>query len=72
MLKVWFADESIGYALGAYNVFLRTDDGGDTGGHLEGRLGEMDRGTPGAVHQRAERHPLPPVVAWPVVSSTPA
>jgi photosystem II stability/assembly factor-like uncharacterized protein len=30
MLKVWFIDASVGYALGAYNVFLRTADGGKT------------------------------------------
>ncbi len=30
LLNVWFADDNNGYALGAYNVFLRTRDGGDT------------------------------------------
>ena len=30
LLRVWFADEETGYVLGAYNVFLRTDDGGAT------------------------------------------
>lgn len=30
MLKVWFADARDGYALGAYGVFLRTRDGGET------------------------------------------
>ena len=30
MLDVWFADERNGYALGAYGVFLRTGDGGET------------------------------------------
>ncbi len=30
LLNVWFANDSVGYALGAYGVFLRTQDGGDT------------------------------------------
>lgn len=30
LLKVWFANARDGYALGAYGVFLRTRDGGDT------------------------------------------
>ena len=30
LLKAWFIDERVGYVLGAYGVFLRTDDGGDT------------------------------------------
>ncbi len=30
MLKVWFANDSDGYVLGAYGVFLRTSDGGET------------------------------------------
>jgi photosystem II stability/assembly factor-like uncharacterized protein len=30
MLKVWFASASDGYALGAYGVFLRTRDGGES------------------------------------------
>ena len=30
MLKVWFANARDGYALGAYGVFLRTRDGGET------------------------------------------
>jgi len=30
MLTVWFASARDGYALGAYGVFLRTSDGGDT------------------------------------------
>jgi photosystem II stability/assembly factor-like uncharacterized protein len=29
-LDVWFADEKTGYAVGAYNLILRTDDGGAT------------------------------------------
>jgi photosystem II stability/assembly factor-like uncharacterized protein len=29
-LDVWFADESNGYAIGAYNLFFRTRDGGKT------------------------------------------
>ena len=30
LLNVWFANDNDGYALGAYGVFLRTRDGGDT------------------------------------------
>jgi len=30
LLEVWFADADKGYALGAYGVFLRTEDGGKT------------------------------------------
>lgn len=30
LLNVWFANDLDGYALGAYGVFLRTRDGGDT------------------------------------------
>ena len=30
LLNVWFANDVDGYALGAYGVFLRTRDGGDT------------------------------------------
>ncbi len=30
LLSVWFATDSVGYALGAYGVFLRTQDGGNT------------------------------------------
>ena len=30
MLAVWFANTREGYAMGAYGVFLRTNDGGDT------------------------------------------
>jgi photosystem II stability/assembly factor-like uncharacterized protein len=30
LLKIWFAGDGSGYALGAYNVFLRTGDGGAT------------------------------------------
>ena len=29
-LDVWFADENVGYAVGAYNYIFRTDDGGKT------------------------------------------
>jgi photosystem II stability/assembly factor-like uncharacterized protein len=29
-LDVWFADENTGYAVGAYNLLFRTDDGGKT------------------------------------------
>ena len=37
LLKVWF-DGDRGYALGAYNVFLRTDDGGETWASDSNRL----------------------------------
>jgi photosystem II stability/assembly factor-like uncharacterized protein len=30
LLRVWFANDGTGYALGAYNVFLRSSDGGVT------------------------------------------
>ena len=30
LLRVWFANDNDGFALGAYGVFLRTRDGGDT------------------------------------------
>ncbi len=30
LLDTWFADDRVGYALGAYGVFLRTTDGGAT------------------------------------------
>ena len=30
LLNVWFANERDGYALGAYGIFLRTRDGGET------------------------------------------
>ena len=30
LLDVWFADDSTGYALGAYGTFLQTTDGGET------------------------------------------
>lgn len=29
-LDVWFASEKVGYVVGAFNLILRTDDGGDT------------------------------------------
>ena len=29
-LDVWFADEKVGFAVGAYNLVFRTDDGGKT------------------------------------------
>lgn len=43
LLKVWFADDKVGYALGAYNVFLRTDDGGETWASHGGRLDNPDQ-----------------------------
>ena len=30
MLRIWFADDENGFALGAYGIFLRTMDGGET------------------------------------------
>ena len=30
LLESWFLNDQVGYVLGAYGVFLRTDDGGDT------------------------------------------
>ena len=43
LLKVWFADDQTGYALGAYNVFLRTDDGGATWASHSYRLDNPDK-----------------------------
>ncbi len=43
LLKVWFADDKVGYALGAYNVFLRTDDGGETWQSHADRLDNLDK-----------------------------
>ncbi len=43
MLDVWFADENNGYALGAYGVFLRTDDGGETWVAHSNRLDNPDK-----------------------------
>jgi photosystem II stability/assembly factor-like uncharacterized protein len=43
MLKVWFADDNIGYALGAYGVFLRTADGGETWVADSSRLDNPDK-----------------------------
>lgn len=43
LLKVWFADANTGYALGAYNVFLRTDDGGATWASHSYRLDNPDK-----------------------------
>lgn len=41
LLDVWF-DGRLGYALGAYNVFLRSDDGGDTWHYQSNRLDNPD------------------------------
>jgi len=43
LLKAWFADADTGYALGAYNVFLRTDDGGVTWESHSYRLDNPDK-----------------------------
>jgi len=43
MLRVWFANNSDGYALGAYGVFLRTDDGGETWVAESDRLDNPDK-----------------------------
>lgn len=42
LLKVWF-DGDLGYALGAYNVFLRTSDGGATWAAHNDRLDNPDK-----------------------------
>ncbi len=42
LLKVWF-DADLGYVLGAYNVFLRTDDGGATWTSHGNRLANPDK-----------------------------
>ncbi len=43
MLTVWFASASDGYALGAYGVFLRTRDGGETWEMDSNRLDNPDK-----------------------------
>ena len=43
MLTVWFANASDGYALGAYGVFLRTNDGGATWMMDSNRLDNPDK-----------------------------
>lgn len=43
LLDVWFADERNGYALGAYGVFLGTDDGGETWLAHSSRLDNPDK-----------------------------
>lgn len=43
LLEVWFADDSVGYALGAYGVFLRTADGGETWAAHSNRLDNPDK-----------------------------
>ena len=43
MLNVWFANERDGYALGAYGVFLRTRDGGETWVMDSNRLDNPDK-----------------------------
>ncbi len=43
MLTAWFANDSDGYALGAYGVFLRTNDGGDTWVMDSNRLDNPDK-----------------------------
>ena len=43
LLKIWFEDSGTGYALGAYNVFLRTDDGGATWVSNSDRLDNPDK-----------------------------
>lgn len=42
LLKTWF-DGDVGYVLGAYNVFLRTDDGGETWTSHSNRLANPDK-----------------------------
>lgn len=43
MLSVWFANARDGYALGAYSVFLRTRDGGETWVMDSNRLDNPDK-----------------------------
>jgi len=43
LLKVWFADARDGYALGAFGVFLRTRDGGETWVMEGNRLDNPDK-----------------------------
>lgn len=43
MLEVWFADETNGYALGAYGIFLSTGDGGATWVAQSNRLDNPDK-----------------------------
>lgn len=43
LLKIWFEDSGAGYALGAYNVFLRTEDGGGTWESHSYRLDNPDK-----------------------------
>lgn len=43
MLSVWFANDRDGYALGAYGVFLRTRDGGETWVMDSNRLDNPDK-----------------------------
>lgn len=43
LLRVWFADDNVGYALGAYSAFLRTDDGGETWAYDSNRLDNPDK-----------------------------
>lgn len=43
LLDVWFADENNGYVLGAYGVFLRSGDGGETWVAHSNRLNNPDK-----------------------------
>ncbi|MDJ0758833.1 MAG: YCF48-related protein [Woeseiaceae bacterium] len=43
MLNIWFANNSEGYALGAYGVFLHTVDGGETWKMESNRLDNPDK-----------------------------
>lgn len=43
LMDVWFSDVSNGYAVGAFNAFLMTQDGGKTWTDVSGRLENPDR-----------------------------
>ncbi len=42
LLDVWFRDENVGYAVGAYGMFLGTTDGGKTWKDVESRIDNYD------------------------------
>lgn len=43
LLDAWFADDDSGFVLGAYGVFLRTDNGGETWAAHSNRLDNPDK-----------------------------
>lgn len=42
LLDVWFRDENVGFAVGAYGIFLGTDDGGNTWSDVSDRIENFD------------------------------